>query len=118
MNLESGSEAKIINWERLLEVSDDDPDFAYELLEDFLADGNELISEIRTSFELGQFDCLEPLHALKGTSGSVGAQSLHLACVELEKKLKAGDPFCEDSFQKLFGEYGKVSVELKRKLAA
>ena len=118
MKIVYGEEPKILNWDQLMSCCDGDIEFANELIGDFLADSYQLVEEIENAFRADCIHAIEPLHALKGTSGAVGAQRLYRACLELERRLRNNDLECADLYQNFLVEFNWVTQELKQRLAA
>jgi HPt (histidine-containing phosphotransfer) domain-containing protein len=89
--LPNGSGAPF-DFERLAEVSGDDPEFERELLSDYLTQANALIAECERACASGDATGLRIAgHTLKGSSGTVGAVALAASCAVLESVGTSGD---------------------------
>jgi HPt (histidine-containing phosphotransfer) domain-containing protein len=77
--------------DRLAELGGDDSGFVYELVEIFLEDTAERITNLGHAFESGDLEVLEQeAHTLKSSSANVGAMLLSRDCARLESQVRAG----------------------------
>jgi HPt (histidine-containing phosphotransfer) domain-containing protein len=76
-----------INLQYLNQISDDDQDFELELLNLFIEDAKLHIDAALVALEGQDYKALErEAHHLKGSSGNVGAQSMHTLAYDLEQQ--------------------------------
>ena len=67
--------------------------------------GTDVVDDIKQALKIGDVDSAERLaHTVKGVSGNIGAQDLHLAATDLDDALKAGDLSNIDSLLDRFGD--------------
>ena len=82
----------VMRFERLKEISGDDPEFEREVLGDFLESAPEQMARARRALAAGDGRELEQAaHSLKGSSRTLGAEILGGVLQELEAAGKSGD---------------------------
>jgi two-component system sensor histidine kinase RpfC len=82
---EDASDNDLINYRTLEEVSSlsGEQTFLDNLIYGFIADAEQLISDMKVDLARREYHLFnEKVHALKGSSGSIGAQALHNLCGE------------------------------------
>ncbi|MCB1051311.1 MAG: Hpt domain-containing protein [Acidobacteria bacterium] len=81
-----------INWSRIDELTQGDTTFGRELLEMFIEDARDLLSEIEKALSAGNLEVASQVaHTLKGSSGNVGAETVFGLAQNLEAQLKMGE---------------------------
>jgi two-component system sensor histidine kinase/response regulator len=96
---------------RLREITGADPEFTAELIETFIASGEEVIEEIRTAFEVFDRGALSrAAHKLKGASANIHAERLRELAYALESQAEAIDqPRLKDLIEQLDAEFLRAS---------
>ncbi|MGJ8676374.1 MAG: Hpt domain-containing protein [Akkermansiaceae bacterium] len=80
-----------INTSQLLALAGDDKVFLISIVEDFSINGNELVAKVEQSINEGDFVGVKgSVHQLKGSSGSLGMESLYEYCLSLEQVKEGG----------------------------
>ena len=106
---------RAINMETALETVDGDEDFLKELWEIFIKEAPCMLNEIKKSIEEKNSSLLkEQAHALKSSSGHVGAVQMQELSFELEQNSDC--EIIEEAFniyKKLISEFDRVEEELK-----
>ncbi|MBD2532031.1 response regulator [Nostoc flagelliforme FACHB-838] len=75
-----------IQWERLHQLSENNPEFELELLQIFVEDIQPRIELIKIAIATNDFGKLaQEVHQIKGASANVGATKMHLAVEKLEE---------------------------------
>ncbi|QKQ75438.1 response regulator [Nostoc sp. TCL240-02] len=75
-----------IDWERLHQLSENNPEFELELLQIFVEDMQPRLEIIKIAIATHDFEQLAlQTHQIKGASANVGATTMHLAAQKLEK---------------------------------
>ncbi|MBW4457339.1 MAG: response regulator [Nostoc indistinguendum CM1-VF10] len=75
-----------IEWERLHQLSENNPEFELELLQIFIEDIQPRIELIKIAITTNDFGKLaQEVHQIKGASANVGATKMHLAVEKLEE---------------------------------
>ncbi|MEH2147502.1 response regulator [Nostoc sp.] len=75
-----------INWERLHQLSENNPEFELELLQIFVEDIQPRLEVIKIAIAAYDFEKLaHEAHQIKGASANVGATTMHLAAEKLEQ---------------------------------
>ncbi|MEH2405345.1 response regulator [Nostoc sp.] len=75
-----------IDWERLHQLSENNPEFELELLQIFVEDIQPRLEVIRIAIATHDFDQIaRQAHQIKGASANVGATTMHLAAEKLEQ---------------------------------
>lgn len=91
-----------------------EPDFLTELIDAYLGDSPQRLISMKTALtqkDVGAF--AKAAHALKGSSGNLGAEILSSLCLKGEQFGKKGDLLsAQDLFPKIEDEYQIVSSEL------
>ncbi len=77
----------IMDWEHLRSVSDGDPDFEQELLQDFAEFYSHTLSELNCRTDLAELAKIA--HTLKGSARTIGAQRIGAIAEFLEKSFKS-----------------------------
>lgn len=95
---------------------DTDNSFLRELIEIYLQDTPERISEIESAIEQGNAGgAMRAAHTIKGSSGNFGARQLVARALEIETLAKAGNlGLIPALLQLLKDEYAQVGVALKQ----
>ena len=89
MQPESG---KVLDFERIEEATGGDQEFMKELLDLYMEDAKERISELEDAARAGDSEELAKCaHKLKGSSANVGATGISMLAKTLEDKGHAGD---------------------------
>jgi two-component system, sensor histidine kinase and response regulator len=105
-----------VNLGRLNELTDNDPEFAYELSSTFTASGEQVLSEIDTA--IGIFDRLalsRAAHKLKGASANIHAQPLSALALQLETQAPHLDqPRLKELIEELRQEFGRAAEFLQQ----
>ncbi|MEH2336995.1 MAG: ATP-binding protein [Nostoc sp.] len=84
--IDVGSVDLLINWERLHQLSENNPEFELELLQLFVEDIQPRIEIIKIAIATDNFEQLaREIHQIKGASANVGATTMHLAAEKLEQ---------------------------------
>ena len=81
---------KLINpdfdWQQLRQLAGEDTDFEYELLEIFLQDAQQSLTDLEQAIANRSIQAIQDTaHSLKGASANVGAISLAVAARQLEQ---------------------------------
>ncbi|WDD36630.1 ATP-binding protein (plasmid) [Nostoc sp. UHCC 0926] len=75
-----------IDWERLHQLSENNPEFELELLQLFVEDIQPRLEIIKIAIAADNFEQLaREIHQIKGASANVGATTMHLAAEKLEQ---------------------------------
>ncbi|MEH2313026.1 MAG: response regulator [Nostoc sp.] len=75
-----------IDWERLHQLSENNPEFELELLQIFVEDIQPRLEVIKIAIAAHDFDQIaRQAHQIKGASANVGATTMHLAAEKLEQ---------------------------------
>ena len=75
-----------LDWEQLHQLSENNTEFEFELLQMFVEDAQACLSAIKAAIAANDFKLIQSLaHKLKGSSANVGATSLYLDAQKLEK---------------------------------
>lgn len=75
-----------MDWELLHQLSDNDPEFELELLQLFGQTANTYLEVLREAIASHDFEEIKKeAHKLKGSSGNIGAKSIHLTARKLEE---------------------------------
>lgn len=97
-----------INREYLSMVAGGDESFERELVQTFLHESPEVLSQLNTSVHAGDSEAaLRAAHSLKGSSRAIGADAVGEVCEILEQRAKDGD----------LSEVGGAVLELERRYA-
>ena len=81
-----GSVDLAIDWERLHQLSENNPEFELELLQLFVEDIQPRLEIIKIAIAADNFEQLaREIHQIKGASANVGATTMHLAAEKLEQ---------------------------------
>lgn len=108
-----------INWtiiDTLHQFTDDDEDFVYDTLQEFVANATHLLREIASAKQAVNVQMFRNgVHALRGTSGNVGAEALCRLCQDMhgmtkERLLGQGD----ELVSQLNKEFARFESELTR----
>ncbi len=74
-----------IDWHRLHQISDHNPEFELELLQIFAEDTEQHLNQLEAAIATQDFFALEQqAHYIKGSSANVGLKSMHIAASILE----------------------------------
>jgi HPt (histidine-containing phosphotransfer) domain-containing protein len=79
-----------INWEHLHQLSDDNTEFEWELLQIFVDDSKDCLQELEQA--IATQDCWQTeqcAHHLKGSSANVGANMMQNAAAQLEQRARS-----------------------------
>ncbi|MEM6911016.1 MAG: Hpt domain-containing protein [Verrucomicrobiota bacterium] len=89
----------LIDWEQLLEVTDNwSADFV-DIYRDFLEEADRLLSRAEAVFPAGEWGEIGAIiHQLKGAAGSFGYRVLAARCADCEAAAKAGAGFPGEEF--------------------
>ncbi|MEH2395726.1 MAG: response regulator [Nostoc sp.] len=75
-----------IDWERLHQLSENNPEFEFDLLQMFVEDIQPRLEVIRIAIAAHDFGQIaQEAHQIKGASANVGATTMHLAAEKLEQ---------------------------------
>ncbi|HEY9783354.1 MAG TPA: PAS domain S-box protein [Leptolyngbyaceae cyanobacterium] len=75
-----------LDWEQLHQLSENNTEFEFELLQMFVEDAQACLSAIKAAIAANDFKLIQSLaHKLKGSSANVGATTLYLDAQKLEK---------------------------------
>jgi len=75
-----------MDWELLHRLSDNDPEFELELLQLFSQTANTYLESLREAIASQAFEeVMKEAHKLKGSSGNIGATSIHLTARKMEE---------------------------------
>ncbi|MEH2251060.1 response regulator [Nostoc sp.] len=75
-----------IDWERLHQLSENNPEFELELLQIFIEDIQPRLEVIKIALANHDFEQLaQEAHQIKGASANIGATTMHLAAEKLEQ---------------------------------
>lgn len=107
-----------MDWELLHRLSDNDPEFELELLQLFSQTANTYLEIIREAIASRAFeDIMKEAHKLKGSSGNIGATSIHLTARKLEEMArKQRVEECNNLFTKLedyLNELKSIVIDLE-----
>jgi signal transduction histidine kinase/ligand-binding sensor domain-containing protein/DNA-binding response OmpR family regulator len=81
-----------VDWERLMQVSDGDQDFAQDLVQLFIDSGDAALRDITVALQCGDLATVGRVaHSFKGSSANIFAQSASAAAARLEEAARAGD---------------------------
>jgi len=81
-----------VDWERLMQVSDGDEEFAQELVQLFIASGDAALRDITIALQRGDLATVGRVaHSFKGSSANIFARSASAAAARLEHAARAGD---------------------------
>ncbi|MEH2306622.1 MAG: ATP-binding protein [Nostoc sp.] len=81
-----GSVDLLIDWERLHQLSENNPEFELELLQIFVEDMQPRLEIIKIAIADSDYEQLAlQTHQIKGASANVGATTMHLAAQKLEQ---------------------------------
>jgi two-component system sensor histidine kinase/response regulator len=98
-----------VDMDALHEITGGDTEFERELLQTFVASGDQCLSEILSAMHISDFETIgKRAHALKGASANIHASGLAAAASSLEKAARASS----------VGEIGGLVQELTEKLHA
>jgi HPt (histidine-containing phosphotransfer) domain-containing protein len=85
-------QAEVFRFERLLESSSEDPDFARMLLLEFLGGVPAMIERLHEALAAGDGkELVQRAHALRGSARTLGADALAAACETLEEAAGRGE---------------------------
>lgn len=109
-------------FEQLCELQDEDnADFVREVVHMFFADGEKKVNEVRELLDqdVVNFRQMEDtVHALKGSSASVGAFLVVRECSEFRHCCEAADKdACVASYAKIAAEFQRAKVELGARIS-
>jgi CheY-like chemotaxis protein len=98
---------------------EEEPDLLVELVEDFFEDAASRLKELREAVNKGKAAAIErSAHALKGSSGSLGARRMAEICSELQELGATGDiTRIPALLECLEGEFERVRPALKTQIA-
>jgi HPt (histidine-containing phosphotransfer) domain-containing protein len=83
---DTGSVGLPIDWERLHQLSENNPEFELELLQIFVEDIQPRLEVIKIALATHDFGQVgQEAHQIKGASANVGAITMHLAAEKLEQ---------------------------------
>ncbi|MEH1936539.1 MAG: response regulator [Nostoc sp.] len=83
---DAGSVDLLIDWERLHQLSENNPEFELELLQMFVEDIQPRLEVIKIAIAAHDFQELAlQAHQIKGASANMGATTMHLAAEKLEQ---------------------------------
>jgi two-component system sensor histidine kinase RpfC len=88
---ENAAASSLINYETLKDVGSlsDEKSFLYSLINDYIADTEILLSDMEAAITTKDYYLYsEKLHALKGSSGSIGAEVLYEMCSEVNNDIQ------------------------------
>lgn len=75
-----------IDWEHLHQLSENNAEFEFELLQIFVEDAQARLEETKAAITANDFQQVErQAHHLKGSSANVGATAMHLAAEKLQQ---------------------------------
>jgi two-component system sensor histidine kinase/response regulator len=81
-----------VNLARLNEITDGDPEFAYELASTFISSGEQVLTEIQTALDaLDRNGLSRAAHKLKGASANIHADALRDLAYALESQASSLD---------------------------
>jgi len=94
---------------------EEDPGLLLELIDLYLADAPQRMSEIEQALASGDWKLLErAAHTLKSASANIGALSLSALCQELELKARSCDAqVCTSLYRRSSETYGRVESALR-----
>ncbi|MDD3447985.1 MAG: ATP-binding protein [Gammaproteobacteria bacterium] len=100
--------------ERLAQGSD----FLEELIGGFISDTEDLLGRLRPAVERSAFEeARDILHAIAGSAGSLGADTLYEACSQLSRATRLGDPgLMRQRLEGLFREFEQTREALREYL--
>jgi two-component system sensor histidine kinase/response regulator len=94
-----------IDFEALRELTGGDADFERELVDTFIASGDQCLAEIVTALDVSDFETIgKRAHALKGASANIHAHQLCTAATNLEKAARANSVGELDGLVRQLGE--------------
>jgi HPt (histidine-containing phosphotransfer) domain-containing protein len=94
-----------IDLEALRELTGGDADFERELVDTFIASGDQCLAEIVTALHIRDFETIgKRAHALKGASANIHAHQLCTAAMNLEKAARANSVGELDGLVRQLGE--------------
>lgn len=99
-------------------LGDGDPDFLAGLVDEFLADASELITEIRAAISGGSAPRLQhSAHTLKSSAALFGASEMSLTCEELEAIGASGSLIdAAGALSRLEAQFAAVTEDLRRQV--
>jgi HPt (histidine-containing phosphotransfer) domain-containing protein len=106
--------------EELRTLAGDDVVFWRDLLASYLKTATESVAHVRDCYErLAYEEMVRATHALKSSSGNLGAGQMYNACLELESASRAND-FTRTAHlvEQLEQELERIKPELERELQA
>jgi ligand-binding sensor domain-containing protein/signal transduction histidine kinase/DNA-binding response OmpR family regulator len=81
-----------VDWERLMKISDDDEDFAQDLVQLFIESGDAALRDITVALRRGDLATVGRVaHSFKGSSANIFAQPASTAAARLEEAARAGN---------------------------
>ncbi|MDF5735918.1 MULTISPECIES: GAF domain-containing protein [unclassified Nostoc] len=84
--IDAGSVDLLIDWERLHQISENNPEFELELLQIFVEDIQPRLEVVKIAIASHDFQELAlQAHQIKGASANIGATTMHLAAEKLEQ---------------------------------
>ena len=100
--------------ERLAQGSD----FLEELIDGFISDTEDLLGRLRPAVDRCAFEeARDILHAIAGSAGSLGADTLYEACSQLSRATRLGDPgLMRQRLEGLFREFEQTREALREYL--
>lgn len=109
---DNASQESLLNWERLHQLANNDPEFETELLQIFLEDAHVHLNGASEAFQKQEFVKLkDEAHQLKGASANVGAVPVQNTAAELEKKARAENP---DGMPELFQTLENLLAQIQQ----
>jgi HPt (histidine-containing phosphotransfer) domain-containing protein len=88
----AGATATPVNLARLNEITDGDPEFAYELSSTFISSGEQVLDEINVALKSFDRNALSrAAHKLKGASANIHAEALRELAYALETQAASVD---------------------------
>jgi HPt (histidine-containing phosphotransfer) domain-containing protein len=104
---------------RLSDIAGDDPEFVDELIQTFVAGGEDSVREIQAAAGRGELDMLaRAAHRFKGACANLHIEKLAQLTLELEGRARAGQPW--DSRQdvaRIATEFARVAELLRAELS-
>jgi CheY-like chemotaxis protein len=84
--------SELVDWVRLKEISEGEPAFQLELVQEFIKQGATFITQAKQALEATDWVTLaNKAHQIKGASASVAVQSMSEIATELHERIKANN---------------------------
>ena len=102
-------EMQTLNLTRLAEMTSGKPDVMAKVLQQFIAHHADDLNVLNDSLSTGDFQrAFSIAHAIKGSSGQIGASELHVCAAIIEAPLRAGTPAAASDMEQFAGAFASA----------